>query len=114
LQKHPEQMLLWQLARCQPISLNTPLAGFEAVQKLLAAGAADSNDPKLQQLLAKLKLLGWMDKQQAEALQLTADHERTQRAESVKKEQLEAEHDQYTFLRRMLINGLRLGAYDCE
>jgi hypothetical protein len=97
LQKHPEQMLLWQLRAVSAISLNSPLAGFEAAQKLLAAGAADSNDPKLQQLLAKLKLLGWMNKQQAEALQLTADHEREQRAESAKKEQLEAEHDQYTF-----------------
>jgi len=97
LQKHPEQMLLWQLRAVSAISLNSPLAGFDAAQKLLAAGAADSNDPNLVQLLSKLKLLGWMDQQQSQALQLVADNERKQQAESARAEQLKAEHDKYTF-----------------
>jgi len=97
LQKHPEQMLLWQLRAVSAISLNAPLAGFHAAQKLLAAGAADSNDPNLLLLLAKLKLLGWMDKQQAEKLQLIADDERKQQAEAARTERLKAEHDKYTF-----------------
>jgi len=66
LQKHPDQMLLWQFSVVSAISLNDPLAGYEAGQKLLAAGAADSNDPALQQLLGQLKNKGWIDKQSAE------------------------------------------------
>jgi formylglycine-generating enzyme required for sulfatase activity len=63
LQKDPEQMLVWQLRAATALSLDDITAGFEAGQKLLAAGAADSNDPKLQQLLAKLNLKGWLDEQ---------------------------------------------------
>jgi len=66
LQKHPDQMLLWQLRVASAISLNDPTAGYEAGQKLLAAGAADSNDPGLQGLLGQLKNKGWLDKQDAE------------------------------------------------
>jgi hypothetical protein len=66
LQKHPDQMLLWQLRVASAISLNDPTAGYEAGQKLLAAGAADSDDPGLQGLLGQLKNKGWLDKQQAE------------------------------------------------
>ena len=33
LQKHPEQMLIWQLRAVSAISLNAPLAGSEAAQK---------------------------------------------------------------------------------
>ena len=42
------------------------MAGYEAGQKLLSAGAADSSDPALQQLLGQLKGKGWLDKQKAE------------------------------------------------
>ena len=66
LQKHPDQMLLWQLRAASAISLNDPMAGYEAGQRLLAAGAADSNDPSLRQLLAQLKNKGWLDKQKVE------------------------------------------------
>jgi hypothetical protein len=66
LQKHPDQMLLWQFRGQLAISLNEPKAGFEAGQKLMAAGAADSNDPNLQQLLGELKNKGWLDRQTAE------------------------------------------------
>jgi hypothetical protein len=96
LRKHPEQTVLWQFRAVSAISLNAPMAGFEAGQKLLAAGAADSNDPKLLQLLAKLKLLGWMDRQEAEGHQLAANNERKQQAASAEAERLKEEHDQYT------------------
>ena len=66
LQKHPEQMLLWQIRAAAAISVNDPDAGYEAAQKLLAAGVADSNDPALQRLLAQLKNNGWLDKQGVE------------------------------------------------
>ena len=66
LRKHPDQMLLWKLRVASAISLNDPIAGYEAGQKLLAAGAADSNDPSLQELLAELRNKGWLDKQKAE------------------------------------------------
>ena len=66
LQKHPDQMLLWQLRAQTAISLNDPMAGYEAGQKLLAAGVADSTDPNSRRLLAQLKNKGWLDKQGAE------------------------------------------------
>ena len=66
LQKHPMQMLLWQLRAASAISLNDPMAGNEAGQKLVAAGAADSNDSNLQELLGQLKNMHWLDKEQAE------------------------------------------------
>src|SRR5208282_6921439 len=61
LQKHPDQMLLWQFRVVSAIGLNEPMEGYEAGQKLLAMGAADSNDPALQELLAQLKNKGWLD-----------------------------------------------------
>src|SRR5580700_2794389 len=61
LQKHPDQMLLWQFRVVSAIGLNEPMEGYEAGQRLLAVGAADSNDPALQQLLAQLKNKGWLD-----------------------------------------------------
>jgi len=61
LQKHPDQMLLWQLRAASAISLNSPTAGYEAGQKLLAMGAADSNDLNLRRLLAQLKNKGYLD-----------------------------------------------------
>jgi len=66
LQKHPNEMLLWQLRVASAISLNDPMAAYEAGQKLIAAGAADSSDTNLQRLLAQLKNKGWLDKQRTE------------------------------------------------
>ena len=66
LQKHSDQMLLWQLRAASAISLNDAMAGYEAGQRLIAAGAVDSNDPALQRLLAQLNSRGWLDKQKAE------------------------------------------------
>jgi hypothetical protein len=66
LQKHPEQLLLWQLRAAAAISVNDPDAGYEAAQKLLAAGAADTNDAGLQRLLGQLKNNDWLDKQGVE------------------------------------------------
>jgi hypothetical protein len=66
LQKHPDQMLLWQLRVASALSMNDPAAGYEAGEKLIAAGAADSNDPALQQLLGQLKNKGWLDRQEVE------------------------------------------------
>jgi len=66
LQKHPEQMLVWQLRAASAISLNDPMAGYEAGQKLLAAGVAESNDPNLQRLLAQLNNKHWLEKEAAE------------------------------------------------
>jgi hypothetical protein len=66
LQKHPDQMLLWQFRVVSAMGLNEPMDGYQAGQKLLAAGAADSNDPNLQELLGQLKNKGWLDKQGAE------------------------------------------------
>ena len=75
LQKHPDQILLWQLRAASAISLNDPMAGYKAGQKLIAAGAADSNDPNLEQLLAQLKNQGWLDKQEAEKAAKQAQYE---------------------------------------
>lgn len=66
LQKHPEQMLLWQIRAAAAISVGNPDAGYQAAQKLLAAGAVDSNDAALQRLLGQLKNNGWLDKQGVE------------------------------------------------
>ncbi len=65
LQKHPDQMLLWQLRAASAINLNDPMAGYEAGQKLVAAGAVDSNDGNLQQLLAQLRNKDWLDEKEA-------------------------------------------------
>lgn len=87
VQRHPSLPLLWQLRAASAITLNEPMMGYEAGHKLLALGAADSNDPGMQSLLGKLKNMGWLNMQQAETLQASADatakaeHER---AESVK------------------------------
>jgi hypothetical protein len=63
LEKHPDEMLLWQLRAASAISLDEPVAAYDAGQKLLAAGAADSKDSNLRRLLAQLNLKGWMDKE---------------------------------------------------
>jgi hypothetical protein len=65
LQKHPEQMLLWRLRAVIAIAANRPMDGYEAGQRLLDAGAADSNDPAMQKLLAQLRNKGWLDRRGA-------------------------------------------------
>ena len=64
LQKYPGQMLLWELRAASAISLNDPMAGYEAGQRLLAAGGADSNDAQLEQLMVQLKNKQWLDMQE--------------------------------------------------
>lgn len=61
VQKHPEQTLLWQLRAAAALSLNDPDEGYNAGQKLLAAGAADTSDANLLRLMAQLKNKGWFD-----------------------------------------------------
>jgi hypothetical protein len=97
LKRHPEQMLLWRLRAAAAIGTVEPMDGFEAGQKLMAAGAIDSNDPALQQLLAKLKLMGWMDKEKVKDLQFKADEARRQQAETDERDRRSAERAQYTF-----------------
>src|ERR1039458_5561315 len=60
LQKHPDEMLLWQLRVASAMSLNDLTSGYEAGQKLLAMGAADSTDPNMQRMFAQLKNKGWL------------------------------------------------------
>lgn len=76
LQKHPDQMLLWQLRAAIAIAANQPKDGYEAGQRLLAAGAADSNDPAVQQLLGQLKNKGWLDRSTAMAADRAAQMRR--------------------------------------
>ena len=97
LQKHPNEMLLWQLRAASAISLNAPRAGYQAGQKLLEAGAADSNDLNLQRLLAQLKNKGWLDKQQAEQLEVSIRNEQTRAWASAEAARLRAEDVIYTF-----------------
>jgi hypothetical protein len=73
LQKHPDEMLLWQVRAASAVSLSEPIAGYEAGEKLLAAGAADSDDPNLQGLLGQLKNKGWLDKEWAEKAKQQAE-----------------------------------------
>ncbi|HEX8926171.1 MAG TPA: hypothetical protein VF786_10290 [Terriglobales bacterium] len=82
LQKHPKQLLLWQLRAACAIAFNQPLAGYEAGQKLLAAGGADSNDPNVQRILGQLRNKGWLNLQDAQSLQVVADKERAQKNEA--------------------------------
>jgi hypothetical protein len=65
LEKHPDQMLLWQLRAASAIGLDDAMAGYEAGQELLALGGADSDDPNLSQLLGQLKNNRWLDVYQA-------------------------------------------------
>jgi Protein of unknown function (DUF1566) len=69
LQKHPNEMLLWHVRAASAISLDDPIAGYEAGQELLAAGAADSSDANLRHLLAQLNLKGWLDKEKHQAIE---------------------------------------------
>lgn len=81
LRKHPTQTLLWQLRAATAIGLDLPIAGYEAGEKLLDADAANSNDPGVQRLLGQLRNKGWLNKEDAERLQLVADKERQQKHE---------------------------------
>jgi hypothetical protein len=63
LQKYPDEMLLWQIRAAGAITLEDALAGYEAGQKLLAAGRGDNDNANLGRLLAQPNLKGWMDKQ---------------------------------------------------
>jgi len=65
-EQHPDDTLIWQLRAAAAMSLNEPIEGYEAGQELLSAGAADSNDPNLQHLMAQLNLQGWLDHKKAE------------------------------------------------
>jgi hypothetical protein len=69
LQKHPNETLLWQVRAASAISLDDPIAGYEAGQRLLTAGAADSGDAKMHQLLAQLNLKGWLGKQKHQTVE---------------------------------------------
>ncbi|MGZ5799416.1 MAG: hypothetical protein ACXWJK_14320 [Burkholderiaceae bacterium] len=66
LLKYPDQVILWKFRALISLSLDQPDAGYEAGQKLLDAGAADSNDPTLQQLISQLKIKGWLNKEGVE------------------------------------------------
>jgi hypothetical protein len=76
LQKHPDQMLLWQFRAVSAIILDNMTDGYDAGQKLLAGGAVDSNDPNLQQLLAQLKNKGWLDKEKMVKHELFEDKQK--------------------------------------
>jgi hypothetical protein len=78
LEKHPDQILLWQLRAASAISLNEPMVGYTAGERLIGAGAANSNDANLQRLLGQLRNKGWLDKQKAEELQRSVDKAREQ------------------------------------
>jgi hypothetical protein len=65
LQKHPDDLLLWQLRAASAMSLDDLMSGYEAGQKLLALGAADSTDPNLQHMLAQLRNKGWLGEEGA-------------------------------------------------
>jgi len=62
LKKYPDEILLWQVLAASALSLGDPLAGYEAGQHLLAADGANSSDANQQQLLSKLNLKDWLDK----------------------------------------------------
>lgn len=87
LEKHPEHLLLWQLRAASAISLNEPMAGYKAGEKLIQAGATNSNEPNLQRLLGQLRNKGWLDKQKAEELQRTVDQAREQQQEAEERAQ---------------------------
>jgi hypothetical protein len=75
-------MLLWQLRAASAISLNQPMAGYTSGEKLIGAGAANSNDANLQRLLGQLRNKGWLDRQKAEELQQSVDQAREQEQET--------------------------------
>lgn len=73
LRMHPDQMLLWQLRAEIALTQDDVLAGYEAGQRLLAVGAADSSDATLQNLLGRLKNKGWFEADAAAAAKRQAE-----------------------------------------
>ncbi len=65
LTRHPHEMVLWQFRAAAAISLNDPVQGYIAGQKLIAAGAANGDDQNALALLAQLRNKGWLDWQEA-------------------------------------------------
>jgi len=72
--EHPNELLLWQLRAAAAISLNDPVAGYEAGRRLLLTGVADGTDPNLRRLLAQLRNKGWLDQQVVEAAKKEAKY----------------------------------------
>ncbi|MBZ5694456.1 MAG: DUF1566 domain-containing protein [Acidobacteriia bacterium] len=72
VQKHPNEMLLWEVRAASAISLDDPIAGYEAGRRLLAADAVDSGDAHMHQLLAQLNLKGWLDEEKHQAIEREA------------------------------------------
>jgi hypothetical protein len=75
LQIHPHETLLMEFYAAAAITLDYPMYGYWAGQRLLANGAADSNDPNLQRLLGQLKNKGWLDRQTAQAAAKQAQYD---------------------------------------
>jgi TPR repeat protein len=75
--KHPHETLIWQLRAAAAIRLDAPFAGYQAGQELLAAGAAESSDPGVQNLLTQLSVKGWMDPKGAENAQTEINRKAT-------------------------------------
>lgn len=106
LQKHPNEMLLWQIRAATALSQNYPHEGYIAGQKLLSLGAENSSDPNVRHLMAQLNLRGWMDQQQAEAQSKQVQADRKQQAADDEAARQKAESDKYTFP-VFHVNGLR-------
>ena len=66
--KYPGMMQLWQTRAAVALQLDDVRTGAEAGANLLKLGAADSQDPALQQLLAQLQLKGWLDPDKVNAI----------------------------------------------
>jgi hypothetical protein len=81
LQKHPDNLLLWQLRAASAMSLDDLMSGYEAGQKLLALGAADSTDPNLQHMLAQLRNKSWLGEEGARRIK--KQEEETQKYASI-------------------------------
>ena len=62
LSKHPDELLLWQLQAASALSLGDPLTGYEAGQKLFSVIGTGSESPNLMQLVTKINIKGWLDK----------------------------------------------------
>ncbi|MGA8730981.1 MAG: hypothetical protein WB608_19655 [Terracidiphilus sp.] len=90
LQKHPGHILLWELRAQMAMSMNDPMAGYEAGEKILASGGAESNDTALQQLLGQLKNKGWLNQREAESQARSLDDARHA-------EEARQDHDRFTF-----------------
>jgi hypothetical protein len=72
------------------MSMNDPVAGYEAGVRILAAGGAESNDPSLEQLLGQLRNKGWLNQQEAERQARSLD-------DAKHAEEARQDHDKYTF-----------------